>query len=97
MKDIKGIYVKGLNYLETSRGVAYVAHLFMDGKCIGYVENLGNGGATSIYVTDPIYRDEFNKRMNEYLKEKKIKGGMVREIFAEHLIDLYEFGEVQDD
>jgi reverse gyrase len=96
MRNIKGIYVTEVNYLETSRGIAYTAPLFMDNQKVGLIENRGDGGATFIYV-DSEYRNEFYKRMNEYLKENNITGAMAEETFAEHIIDVFEYGKVLTD
>lgn len=92
-RDIKGIYITEVNYLETSRGVAYTAPLYMDGKKIGTIENKGDGGVTSIFVKE--YSEELNRRIDEYLKEKSNKEVYdKKEEFANDVIDIFEFGKV---
>lgn len=99
MKDINGIKVAAINYMETSRGVAYVAPILMDEKPIGKIENLGDGGMTRMYIDFEV-RSEFYKRKDEYFREQGIpiyEDGRDFEIFADHLIDVKEFGRVLTD
>jgi hypothetical protein len=43
IKDIKGICIVDINYLETSRGVAFTAPFTVDGDKAGTIENRGMG------------------------------------------------------
>lgn len=93
-KTLKGMRIKKINYLETSRGVAYTAPMLLDEKEIGSIENNGEGGPTDIRVYGES-RQELQERMNAYFKENNIEFlGTKEEEFAEHLIDLYEYGKV---
>ncbi|MFE8701227.1 hypothetical protein ACFYKX_11530 [Cytobacillus sp. FJAT-54145] len=88
---IHGISIKSISYLETSRGVAYTAPLLLDGKEVGTIENQGNGGATMIRMNHEA-QEEFQSRMNTYFAEQNLETD--EEVFAEHLIDVHEFGRV---
>lgn len=54
--------VVGIDYLETSRGVAFVAKVVLNGKPYGVIENDGNGGATTFTPTDT---QEYGTRRRE--------------------------------
>lgn len=101
--NINGIFVTNVNYLETSRGVAYTAHIFMivheNQNLVGIIENRGDGGMTSIYI-EPEHRETFNNRMYDYFRTI---GTAIHEderdyeVFADHLLDMYEHGRVLTD
>jgi len=93
-QTVNRVSVKNVSYLETSRGVAYTAPIYLDEQEIGLIENRGDGGATTIFI-EKDYREEFNQCMHEYFKENPVDAkGMEEEVFADVLLDIYEFGRV---
>lgn len=95
---IKGMGIINLGSINTSNGVAYSAQITMDGSIVGILENEGRGGYTSVKI-DPEYREEFHNRVTEYFKELEWDISDTEEYaiyytFSEHLIDVYEEGEV---
>lgn len=96
--QIKNIGVENYGCLETSRGVAYTARITMDGNVVGLLENEGNGGYTSVKI-DLEYRGEFHSRVVAYFTEIHFdltdeEEYAIYYTFAEHLLDIYEQGEV---
>lgn len=49
-------YIKTTGIMEHSRGIAWVADLYMGIVKIGTVEQAGDGGADRVYFTETAYR-----------------------------------------
>lgn len=54
--SIAGISIEELNYMETVDGVAYNGRILLDGQVIGFFNNDGRGGETTIFVEAPFRR-----------------------------------------
>ena len=89
--NIKGIKIADLQYSEHSRGVSHYGKIEMDGIFIGTVENKGYEIVSTVSIL-PDAREEFHKRMKEYMTENDME--VHQETFMEHLLDVYDFGKV---
>jgi hypothetical protein len=93
-KTLNGVHVENVQYLSTSRGVAFTAVLYLDDQKIGMVENRGEGGPTSVDITDQEAKEEFYIRMQEYFVQQNIQPVEEESEFVDHLLDLHDFGRV---
>lgn len=97
-KSLEGIRVGEVKYTETSRGVAIDAVVYLDDVKVGYLENRGDGGATSIFIEPGEARTTFKMRRDSYFGANNIEDtGLSDEIFADHLLDVHDFGKVLTD
>lgn len=94
---LNGVHVENVEYFGTSRGVAFTGKVFLDNQKVGTLENKGNGGATSFYIENKEAREEFAIRMKEYFTKENIQPIEEESTFAEHLLDLHDFGKVLTD
>lgn len=95
--ELNGVSVKSVEYLNTSRGVAFTASLFLDNQKIGFIENSGTGGPTSVFIEIKEAREEFSIRMKEYFKNLNDEPVEEESTFADHLLDVHDFGKVLSD
>jgi hypothetical protein len=71
-----------INYLETSRGVAWTARLFRDGDYVGELENRGDGGETSIWTNT----NDVKPELEAIAKDNNV----MLDTLLNHLVDLAE-------
>lgn len=60
------IVLKNIKFLETSRGVAFTASIYLDGKRVGTVENSGTGGCNNYHWKD----DKAGKAITEHAESQ---------------------------
>ena len=78
-----------INYLTTSRGVAFTAELLKNGKAIGTIENHGCGGWTFAVVDDE-HKKDLDAAAIEHAKKAKHSTVNCNEWYFNHLIDIAE-------
>jgi len=80
---------KRINYLTTSRGVAFTAELLKNGKAIGTIENQGNGGWTRS-VVDNEHQKDIDTAAVELAELANRSTVNCNEWYLNHLIDIAE-------
>lgn len=69
MASIKEIKLKAIKTFPGMECEGYSCNIYMDNKKIGTAINYGSGIETEVHI-EPEYEEEFNKRVNEYLRSQ---------------------------
>lgn len=97
MKNILNIHITDLKDMETHRGVAYSAKVWMNGKEIGLLSYPGDGSYTRVNILENEF--VFKEKVIAYFEGMGWNPRDEQEYalyytFAEHLIDMYEEGKI---
>lgn len=80
--------LKNIKTLNTSNGVAWTATVYKDGKRIGTAEDRGDGGSSSLYITN--YAEELE--LVEWARTTVQGSGLWMDEFATMPIDIHHVG-----